>query len=123
MYDGTDIVQLGVAINSAAVVGDSAQAGIIVSLSNLTQFQGSLSGATFASTNPAVITISPDGVWTALSPGTANIVVTYFGKSGTQQVTVAAVQDSLGFRASSTSGNIRRGGVVTISTVMLYTLV
>lgn len=123
VYDGTDVVQVSVAIKSELVVGDSSQAGLNVSLRDGSGLSRSSFGlATFASSNPAVVAMSSDGTWTALSAGIADITGTYFGKTGTQRVTVSAVQDALAFAAGGASGNLQPGGVVTISTVLQYTL-
>jgi len=46
--------------------------------------------AAYQSTNPAVATVSPSGVITGLSPGSAEITATYGGKTAAAMVTVTA---------------------------------
>lgn len=57
---------------------------------------------TFSSSNPAVAEVSPDGLITALTPGTATITArTYNGKSASCKVSVSAPPASAAFSAET----------------------
>ena len=70
-------------------VGQSAQFTATVTLSDGTT-QAITSGATWQSSNPSVITVSPSGVVTSVGYGEVDLTAGYSGVTGSQHLIVAA---------------------------------